>query len=100
MESFKDIINDDKPVLVDFFATWCAPCKAMTPIIESLAQELKGEARILKIDIDKNQGVASHYQIQAVPTFIIFHKGEIVWRNAGAIDKASLIKQINHFKGI
>lgn len=97
METFIEIINGDKPVLVDFYATWCGPCKAMAPIIDEIANEVKGQARILKIDIDKNQSVAANYKIQAVPTLIIFRKGEIVWRNAGAIDKASLLKQIKSF---
>lgn len=96
MESFKDIISGDQLVLVDFYATWCGPCKAMTPIISSIASEMKGKIRVLKIDIDKNQSVAAHYNVQAVPTFIIFRKGEIVWRKAGAMDKATLSQQINH----
>lgn len=99
METFNDIINGDKPVLVDFHATWCGPCKAMSPIIDELATELKGEARILKIDIDKNQTVAAKYRIQSVPTFIIFKKGEILWRSSGAMNKASLLQQIKHFVG-
>lgn len=97
METFIEIINGDKPVLVDFYATWCGPCKAMAPIIDEIATEVKGQARILKIDIDKNQSVAANYKIQAVPTLIIFKKGEIVWRNAGAMDKVSLLKQIKSF---
>jgi len=97
MESFNDIINGDKPVLVDFYATWCGPCKAMAPVIDSIASELQGNARILKIDIDKNKQVASHYQVQAVPTLMIFRKGEIVWRNAGGMDKASLLQKIRYF---
>jgi len=99
MESFKDIINGDQPVLVDFFATWCGPCKAMSPIIESLGKELQGKARILKIDIDKNQAIANKFRIQAVPTLIIFKKGEIVWRNSGGMDKMSLMNQIKAFIG-
>lgn len=99
MESFKDIINGDKPVLVDFFATWCGPCKAMAPTIDAIASELNGEARVLKVDIDKNQVVAAHYRVQAVPTLIIFKKGEIVWRNSGGMDKASLLQQVKSFMG-
>ena len=75
METFQDIINGDKPVLVDFFATWCAPCKAMAPVIESIGKELAGQARVLKIDVDKNQAVAARFQIQAVPTLLIFKNG-------------------------
>lgn len=97
METFKDIIGGDKPVLVDFYATWCGPCKAMAPIIESLGAELKEQVRILKIDIDRNRPVASHFQIQAVPTLMIFKKGEVVWRNSGAMDKMSLLQQVKNF---
>ncbi len=97
MESFSDIIKGDKPVLVDFHATWCGPCKAMGPVIEDIGKELQGEARVLKIDVDKNQGVADQYNVQAVPTFIIFKNGEAVWRNAGAMDKATLLAQVKAF---
>lgn len=100
METFKDIINGDKPVLVDFYATWCGPCKAMVPVIDEIAKDLNGVARILKIDVDKNQAVASAYQIQSVPTFIIFRKGEILWRHSGGIDKSSLLQQIKYFINI
>lgn len=97
MEKFNDIINGDKPVLVDFYATWCGPCKAMSPIIEEIGKELQNEVRVLKIDVDKNQQAASQYQVQAVPTLIIFKNGVAVWRNAGAMDKASLVQQIKSF---
>lgn len=97
MESFKDIIQGDIPVLVDFFATWCGPCKMMHPTIEALGKEMTGKARVLKIDIDKNQAVANQFQIQSVPTLILFKKGEIMWRSSGVMDKESLKKQINEF---
>lgn len=97
METFKDIIGGDKPVLVDFYATWCGPCKAMTPIVDEIAKELNGTARVLKIDVDKNQSVAVNYKIQSVPTFIIFKKGEILWRHSGGMDKNSLLQQIKYF---
>lgn len=97
METFKEIINGEKPVLVDFYATWCGPCKAMAPIIDSVAIELKDKVRVLKIDIDKNQTAASHYKIQGVPTLIVFREGKIVWRNSGAMDKASLLQEIRQF---
>ena len=97
METFQDIINGNKPVLVDFFATWCGPCKAMAPVIESIGKELTGQARVLKIDVDKNQAVAGRFQIQAVPTLLIFKNGQVVWKNAGGTDKASLMNQIRRF---
>ena len=97
METFKDIINGDKPVLVDFFATWCGPCKVMSPTIEALGKELIGQARVLKIDVDKNEAVANEYRIQSVPTLIIFKKGEAVWRTSGVIEKGALLQQVKKF---
>ncbi|RHU29054.1 MULTISPECIES: thioredoxin [Parabacteroides] len=98
METFKDIINGDKPVLVDFFATWCGPCKVMSPTVEALGKEVAGQARVLKIDVDKNEAVANLYRIQSVPTLIIFKKGEIVWRTSGVVEKRVLLEQIQKFK--
>lgn len=97
METFNDIIRGDQPVLVDFFATWCGPCKAMAPTIEALGKDLTGQARVLKIDVDKNNALASQLRIQSVPTLIIFKKGEIVWRSSGAMDYASLAQQVKRF---
>lgn len=97
METLKDIINGDKPVLVDFYATWCGPCKVMSPTVEALGKELMGEAHVLKIDVDKNEAVANQYRIQSVPTLIIFKKGEIVWRTSGVVEKSVLIEQIKKF---
>lgn len=97
METFKEIINGDKPVLVDFYATWCGPCKVMSPTIESLGKELVGQARILKIDVDKNEAVANQYRIQSVPTLIIFKKGEAVWRMSGIMEKEDLLQQIKKY---
>lgn len=97
MERFNEIINGDQPVLVDFYATWCGPCKAMAPTIESLGKELAGKARVLKIDVDKNEAAANQYRIQSVPTLIIFKKGEVVWRAAGVVDRSVLLQQINAF---
>lgn len=99
METFNDIISGDKPVLVDFYATWCGPCKVMTPIVDEIGKEIAAEARVLKIDVDKNQSVAAKFQIQGVPTFIIFKKGEIVWRSSGAMDKSTLLQQLKYFVG-
>lgn len=99
MESFNDIINGDKPVLVDFYATWCGPCKVMSPTVEAIGNELIGQARVLKIDVDKNQAVANLYRIQSVPTLIIFKKGEVVWRTSGVMDKGALMEQMKKVMG-
>lgn len=96
-ENFKDIINGDKPVLIDYYATWCNPCKVLAPIINEIALEVKEKARVLKIDIDKNPSVAQLYQIQSVPTLIIFKKGEIVWRHSGGLSKSALLEQLKYF---
>lgn len=97
METFQQIINGEKPVLVDFYATWCGPCKAMSPIVESLGKELQGKARVLKIDVDKNQALATQFQVQAVPTFLIFKNGQVVWRKAGGTDKMTMMQQLKLF---
>ena len=91
MESFRDIIKSDTPVLVDFYADWCGPCKAMNPIIKEVAKAVTGKSRVIKVDIDKSVQAAQAYDVQAVPTFIVFKKGNIVWRHSGMIDKNSLL---------
>lgn len=97
METFNDIINGDKPVLVDFFATWCGPCKVLSPTVESLGKELAGQLRVLKIDVDKNESLAGQLRIQSVPTLIIYKRGEIVWRSSGVMDHASLLRAVQGF---
>ena len=97
MENFKEIIRGKKPILVDFHATWCGPCKMMHPMIEELSRELEGKVRVLKVDIDKNNIITTKYQIQAVPTLILFKEGEIKWRGTGVIDKQSLLNAILPF---
>ena len=94
MESFKDLIKADTPVLVDFYADWCGPCKAMNPVIKEVAQSVQGKARVIKVDIDKSVEAAQVYGVQAVPTFIIFRNGSVVWRHSGMIDKHSLLNQL------
>jgi thioredoxin 1 len=91
MESFQNLIKSEKPVLVDFYADWCGPCKAMNPIIKEVAKAIEGKARVIKVDIDKSVQAAQTYQVQAVPTFIIFKNGKIIWRHSGMIDKNSLM---------
>ena len=97
METFEELIQSDTPLLVDFHAEWCGPCKAMAPVITEVAREVSGKARVIKIDIDKSPSTASRFQVQAVPTLALFRKGQVVWRHAGTIDKASLLQALrNH----
>lgn len=97
MENFEDIIKSDKPVLVDFFATWCGPCKMMHPILEELHGMIGDKARILKVDIDKNEKLASFYRVQSVPTLMIFKNGELVWRETGVHNATVLNDLLENF---
>lgn len=96
--SFESLINSSELVLVDFYATWCGPCKVMTPILEQLASSVKGKAKIIKIDVDKNQAVASVYRIQGVPTLILFREGKVLWRHSGVIQSHELERVIDQYK--
>lgn len=90
METFNQLIQSDIPVLVDFYADWCGPCKAMAPVVKEVADAVKGKARVVKVNIDKNVAAAQQFQVQAVPTFILFKNGQVLWRHPGMIDKNSL----------
>ncbi len=94
MGAFNDLIQSDQPVLVDFYADWCQPCHAMTPVIKEVAKAVEGRARVVKVNIDKNQAAARQFNVSAVPTFIIFRKGQIIWRHSGTTDKNSLLRQL------
>ena len=94
METFSKIINDEKPVLVDFHATWCGPCKTMAPELQRFAQNNKESVRVLKIDIDKNHPTASQFNIQGVPTLILFKKGKVLWRQSGAINAQQISEAV------
>jgi len=94
METLSKIINDEKPVLVDFHAEWCGPCKMMAPELTRFAQNNKDSVRVLKVDIDKNQPTAGHYNIQGVPTLILFKKGKILWRQSGAMNAQQITEAV------
>lgn len=96
--SFSEIIKGSKPVLVDFFAEWCGPCKMMTPILKEVKEKVGDEVKILKIDVDKNQQVASTYQIQGVPTLMIFKEGKVLWRQSGVVNAKQLQEILSKYK--
>ena len=92
--NFKDIINSETPVLVDFHADWCGPCKMLAPILKSVKEELGDAIKIVKIDVDKNQPLASQFQVRGVPTMILFKNGKQLWRQSGVLQKDDLISII------
>ena len=94
MDEFNSIINSNPIVLIDFFATWCGPCKAMHPVLEQLKVEMGDEIRILKIDVDKNESLAARFHIQSVPTLIMFLNGTQTWRHSGAMPLVALTQAI------
>ncbi|GAA4241418.1 thioredoxin [Winogradskyella damuponensis] len=94
MSKFSEIINQDQPVLVDFFADWCGPCKMLSPILKQVKEAMGEDISIIKIDVDKNQALASKYQVRGVPTMLLFKNGKQVWRQSGVLQKDEIINVI------
>ena len=94
MSNFDAIIQSQKPVLVDFFATWCGPCKMLSPVLKEVKDSLGDTNSIIKIDVDKNQQISSKYQVRGVPTMILFQNGKQLWRQSGVLTKEQIIKTI------
>ena len=98
MEKFENLINSTTvPVLVDFYATWCGPCKMMQPILENVKSRVGDKARIVKIDVDEQQALAMQYRIQAVPTLMLFKNGQQVWRQSGVVQSNELVSLIEQY---
>jgi thioredoxin 1 len=95
--TFNEMIQSNKPVLVDFSAEWCGPCKMMAPILKELKKDIGDTASIIKVDVDKNPQAASAYQIQSVPTLILFKNGQPIWRQTGVVQKSGLLGIIKKF---
>jgi thioredoxin 1 len=89
-QTFQEIINSESPTLVDFFAEWCGPCKAMKPILEQLKQDIGGKAKIITVDVDKNQNAAQVFKVRGVPTLILFKGGKVLWRQSGVVSSDRL----------
>ena len=95
--SFSELINGDKPVLVDFSAEWCGPCKMMAPVLKDIAHKFEGKISVIKIDVDRNQEAAQSYNIVSVPTLMIFKNGKILWRQSGAMPLNAMEKIIEKY---
>lgn len=94
MSNFNDIVNSEKPVLVDFFATWCGPCQMLLPVLNQVKESLQDRITIIKIDVDKNQTLAQKHQVRGVPTMMLFQDGKQLWRQSGVLTKEEIIKII------
>ena len=97
-KSFAELISSPgMPVLVDFYADWCGPCKTMAPILEQVASQHQGKIKVIKVDVDRNQAAAQQFQVQSIPTLILFHKGKPVWRQAGVVSAPQLTQTLRSF---
>lgn len=97
MSSFTEIIAQNKLVLVDFYATWCGPCKTLAPILKQVKESIKNEATIIKIDVDKNPNLATKLNVRGVPTLILYKNGTHVWRQSGVVSKEQLVSKIKEY---
>lgn len=98
MPDFRALISSKKPVLIDFYAEWCGPCKSLSPILKEIANEMSEEVRVIKIDIDKNPILASKLNVRSVPTLMIYKEASLLWRQSGVVPKVQLRKALNEFK--
>lgn len=96
-KSFSDLINEERPVLVDFYADWCGPCKMMAPVLQEFSKEMADRVKVIKVDVDKNPQAAAAYQVQGVPTLILFQQGKVLWRQSGAMPAHQLRATIAKF---
>ena len=97
MADFREIVASNKPVLIDFFAEWCGPCKSLSPILNEVAKEMGEEAKVIKIDIDKNPILAQKLNVRSVPTLAIYKEESLLWRQTGIVPKSQLIKALRAF---
>lgn len=97
MSTFNELINGQIPVLVDFTATWCGPCKMMAPILDQVAKKTGDKIKIIKVDVDRNPQAASFYQVQGVPTLILFREGKTLWRQSGVLQENQLLGILNQY---
>lgn len=96
--SFAELINSEKPVLIDFYATWCGPCQMLAPILKEVKDSLGDSVSILKVDVDKNQELAAMQQVRGVPTMVLYQKGQLLWRQSGVVTKEEIIQTIQSKK--
>ncbi|MCO5723943.1 thioredoxin [Robiginitalea marina] len=95
--SFNTIIQSETPVLIDFYADWCAPCKMLAPILKDVKEELGDRLKVLKIDVDRNSAIAGRFQVRGVPTMVLFKEGKALWRQSGVLPKDAILDAINPF---